>query len=215
MICVLLIYVVLGSTASLVVKQFKVNETGLKSTNSLWKFVCGLDLNSRGTYSIEGEKIMEDNDKEKQLIIENIKIMKPDEFILLMRDKIKIFWADEDYSWVANNLEEKIYVIGNKEISRDKLISMANRLDKTLYIGMFIFALISIASGIKENKNTNKNLLIILIDLIAVIYLLIEVQPRYSYLAKIFIFILAIEGLNIFDKKINNKKMLKEGISND
>lgn len=120
-ICVLLIYVILGSTASLVVKQFKINETGLKSTNSLWKFVCGLDLNSRGTYSVEGEKIMEDNDKEKQFIIENIKAMKPDEFILLMRDKIKIFWADEAYSWVANNLEEKIYVIGNNLIKRLKI----------------------------------------------------------------------------------------------
>lgn len=204
-LCVLIIYFTITQTTSIIIKNTGLNPSGLENKNTLWKFVCGFDLESNGGYSTRGEAVIGSVEQEKEFIKENLKSLTPYKLLILLKNKIEIFWANEAYTWVSMNWAEKTFTILNKQITGELLIKIINTIDKTFYVIMFVFALISIISNIKNNKNKERNLFIILLDLIAIAYLFIEVQPRYAYTAKVLIFILATDGINIINEKIKNK----------
>ena len=133
--------------------------------------------------------------------------------LVLFKNKIETFWASEAYNWVSMNWAEDTLTILNKQISGESIIKIINIIDKLFYIIMFAFALISVIVNIKNNKNKERNLLLLILDLIFMAYLLIEVQPRYAYTAKVLIFILATDGINIINEKIKkakNKELMEE-----
>lgn len=211
------VYLIITQSVSLIIKESNINSVGLKNTNMLWKFVCGFDIESNGGYSTRGEAVIEDKEQEIIFIKENLKELCSFKIFRFIKNKIQIFWGDEAYNWVFDGVEENIYNFGDIQISGKSIIKYVNIIDKTFYIYIFIFALLSIVYSIKKNNNKEKNLLIIILAIISIIYLLVEVQPRYAYTAKVILFILAADGINTFNNIINYKKtkILKENYDNE
>lgn len=214
LICV---YLIITQSVSLIIKNSGINSVGLKNTNMLWKFVCGFDIESNGGYSNRGEAVISDREQELTFIKENLKELCSFKIFGFIKNKIQIFWANEAYDWVLGSAEGNVYNFGNAQISGQFIIKCINIIDKTFYIYIFAFSLLSIICGIKKNNNKEKNLLIIILDITAIIYLLVEVQPRYAYTAKVILFILAADGINNFNNMINYKKikLLKENCNNE
>lgn len=186
---ILVTYIVITQSASIIIQKTNINQNGLSNKNFLWKFVCGMDYDSRGQYSKKGELISNDSEKELEFIFDNLK-MPLNNYIKLAGNKTAIFWNNVDYNWVFQN--ENINNITKFEISH--LVSIY---DKILYIIALLLLLIHLINIVIKKQLINEELLLMLIIIINFFaYLIIEVQSRYSYTIKIFIYILASGGIS-------------------
>lgn len=210
MITILAAYIVITQSASLIIQKTNINQNGLSNKNVLWKFVCGLDYDSRGQYSKKGELISNDSEKELEFIFDNLK-MPLNNYIKLAGSKIAIFWHNVDYRWV---LQEGNNNIINNEIDRSNLFNSVNIYDKILFIITLLFLLIHLINIIIKKQIKNEELLLMIMIVINFfIYLIIEVQSRYSYTAKVFIYILSTGGINYIINMLNymkNKNLIRE-----
>ena len=193
MFTIFIVYFIITQSASLIIQKTGINQNGLANKNVLWKFVCGLDYDSGGQYSKKGELIFDDNNKEIDFILDNLK-MPLNNYIKLAENKIITFWQRNNYDWVLQN--ENINIC-NKNITKSELTSFVSVYDKLLYVSVLILLLIHLIDIIIKRQIKNKELLLILMIIINFFaYLIIEVQSRYSYTIKIFIYILASGGIN-------------------
>lgn len=209
MLTILATYIIITQSASLIIQKTNINQNGLADKNVLWKFVCGLDYDSRGQYSKRGELISNDSKKELEFIFDNLK-MPSNNYIKLAGSKITTFWHNVDYKWV---LQEGNINIINNDINKSDLFNLVNIYDKILFIIILIFLLIYLINIITKKQIKNKELLLMMLIIINFfIYLIIEVQSRYSYTAKIFIYILAAGGINYIvniSKHVKIKRRVK------
>lgn len=200
MLIIFVTYIVITQSANMIIKKTNINQNGLTNKNVLWKFVCGLDYDSRGQYSKKGELISNDNEKELKFIVDSLK-MPLTNYIKLAESKTAIFWHNIDYRWVLQN--ENINIT-NIELNKTDLLNSVNIYDKILFIIILLFLLIYLINVIIKKEIKNEEILLMLMIVINFfIYLIIEVQSRYSYTAKIFIYILATGGINHIINTLN------------
>ena len=193
MFAILIIYFIITQSASIIIQKTGINQNGLTNKNILWKFVCGLDYASKGQYSKKGELIFNDKIKEIDFILENLK-MSLNNHIELAENKIIAFWQRNNYDWVLQNENINLF---NKNMSKSELINIVTVYDQLLYGIILALLLIHLIDIIIKRHIKNKELLLILMVIINFFaYLVIEVQPRYSYTIKIFMYILASGGIN-------------------
>ncbi len=216
MLVILTVYFIIIQITSFTIKSFKINQNGLSNNNTLWKFVCGLDYSSMGQYSKNGELVFNDHDKEIEYIKNNLK-MPLNNYLKLFNNKINIFWHINDYNWVLQN--EKINLF-DADINKTALLKTVSRYDVILYIPILLFLLINLINTIvKKKMNKEEILLMIMIIINFLVYLIIEVQPRYSYTIKILLYILSSGGISYIINLLhvirkvkdyeNEKKVLK------
>lgn len=201
----LISYFAVMHISAFTIKITNINKNGLNNNDPLWKFVCGSDYESTGGYSERGLSVIGDRELEKSFIIENYKSLNFTSLLRFLKNKAKVFWTTDSYFWVFSELQ-------NKGFSINKFVIY----DSALYAFILISVIFSLIAGIK-NQNEGKNLLIAILLVNFIVYLLIEVQARYSYTAKAIIFILAGDGilqilniLNYFKEKIIIKIKEKE-----
>ncbi|KHE73112.1 glycosyltransferase family 39 protein [Halobacillus sp. BBL2006] len=157
-----------------------VSDYPLENRDPQWKFVVGLNHETRGTYSNEDAKMLsglnweERFAKEEEMIEE--RLSEPSRLIGLFHDKFSIMWGDKDdsISWS--------YQEGNEEIKK-----RLYKLDKFMYVPFFIFGLISIFGLVKSSRGDLNHpqwkalFFILFIIGYAMIHLLIEIQTRYRF----------------------------------
>ena len=66
------VYLVIGVSASLIITQTGINKQGLKNNNPEWKFVLGFNYDSCGYYNEEDTIYLSDRKKEREVIKERI-----------------------------------------------------------------------------------------------------------------------------------------------
>lgn len=185
-ICIVcLTYFAITLTVSFIIQVTNINHNGLKNNNPLWKFVCGSDYETGGCYSIRGEAVFGNIEQEKTFIIQNYKSLNLKTMLKFFVGKIRNFWTiSEGYYWAfADSWVDGRFI--------DKYVLY----DLSIYTFIFISTLISIFTGIREKRN-GKTLLVLILLVNFAVYLLIEIQVRYSYTVKIIMFILATDGIN-------------------
>ena len=196
-LCLIIIsYFTLTTTTSFVLKATDISPSGLENKNSSWKFLEGLNVETRGQYS-EDDAVKYSYDKKKTTKELKKRIQEEwQQYPLLFAKKTKILWLNSDLSWPLGHIE--------------------NQEDLKLYEGInqifiYFFVIMSLLSAITLFKKTYKKEQILILLILFVyfgVYLFIEVMPRYAYSLQIFEALLASITLGYI---LDNKKISKVG----
>lgn len=196
-LCLIIIsYFTLTTTTSFVLKATDISPSGLENKNSSWKFLEGLNIETRGRYS-EDDAVKYSYDKKKTTKELKKRIQEEwQQYPLLFAKKTKILWLNSDLSWSLGHIE--------------------NQEDLKLYEGInqifiYFFVIMSLLSAITLFKKTYKKEQILILLILFVyfgVYLFIEVMPRYAYSLQIFEALLASITLGYI---LDNKKISKVG----
>lgn len=196
-LCLIIIsYFTLTTATSFALKATDISPSGLENKNSSWKFLEGLNIETRGQYS-EDDAIKYSYDKKKTTKELKKRIQEEwQQYPLLFAKKTKILWLNSDLSWSLGHIE--------------------NQEDLKLYEGInqifiYFFVIMSLLSAITLFKKTYKKEQILILLILFVyfgVYLFIEVMPRYAYSLQIFEALLASITLGYI---LDNKKISKVG----
>lgn len=204
---VVLVYIIIGKSASYIIKATGLNQSGLENKDTLWKFVCGTDYRVNGGYSNEGTKYIGNTELELEYIKNNLKSLSLKQKIELVNNKEKEFWSNIPYYWVFYELEGKSVNIFGVNCSFSGILEYIKMYDKTLFLICVISMLILVVYG-KITKDEDKRLYLFYLMILAnfCAYIFIEVSGRYSYIAKVIVYILAAGGIDCL-KKLGNKQI--------
>lgn len=196
-LCLIIIsYFTLTTATSFVLKATDISPSGLENKNSSWKFLEGLNIETRGQYS-EDDAVKYSYDKKKTTKELKKRIQEEwQQYPLLFAKKTKILWLNSDLSWSLGHIE--------------------NQEDLKLYEGInqifiYFFVIMSLLSAITLFKKTYKKeqiLILLILFIYFGVYLFIEVMPRYAYSLQIFEALLASITLGYI---LDNKKISKVG----
>lgn len=177
-IIVLGIYLILFSSAGLLIKSSGFNQYGLSNRDSEWKFVIGLDYKTFGEYDQGLVNQFNLNDsrakmskQEHQVIKQNIDNIKQDNrWANLFWQKNAILWAKESngISFTGINVNHS-----------QKTVKWVNYLGYIGSIMIVIFAWIGSLRLFKFKFNNGIFLLLLPLMAYVIVQLLIEVQGRY------------------------------------
>lgn len=200
---ILLVYLAVLSIADASIKLSGINSNGLKNNDPLWKFVLGTNYAGGGTYSdtdwaLISEKQQEyglDREKAELYIIKERLASKTELFDLMLK-KIECFWwSDSAFNWSFTS------------DSWTKIKQTLKTINTSLFWVILMLSMFIIAK-LKNivYENTEAIIFPIIIFVTFIVYLLIEVQPRYAYLVQIAVFI----GGGIWNKvyKRQNKNLV-------
>lgn len=171
----------------------------LKNNAPEWKFYCGLNDKYNGIYNDQDDKIYFSSSHKRDLLKTRIRENKWKLPILFLKKEV-ILWTQTNYD-----------------------IQILNNIDKNLFSFMLLFnqgflnfiIILFIISLIPGRKMGNKNIIFlkIIVGIYYLVYMFIEISPRYAYILHILIFLmigLGIERLirifNLCKNKVINRK---------
>lgn len=194
-LCLVIIsYFTITTSTSFLLKATNISPSGLENNNTAWKFLEGLNIDTRGQYSDEDAiKYSYDESKTKQELVLRIK-QDWSKYPILFAKKVKILWLNSDLSWQLGHIENKDQL---------KLYEGINQ------IFIYFFTLASLLSVITILKKNYKNEQIMILSILFIyfgVYLFIEVMPRYAYPLQIFEAILATVTLGYILKASKENK---------
>lgn len=178
-------YVVMGWLLSSAVKWSGLSADGLSSNTPYWKFVLGLNYESGGTYWGEDLAVLYDNEASLNLVKERL-LMPIGQWASLFYNKIITFWNSDALHWSFSGLSDY-----------NELYLFLLKLNKILMPLIYVLALLGVLAFLRDKNRDNRLWYLIFQTVITFgIYLIIEVQPRYSYHIIIAVIILAAVGVN-------------------
>lgn len=209
---VLVSYLLTSFSISTIVMKSDIDPQGLANNFPLWKFVIGLNQQSKGEFSYEDEKavftssdLTQRNNTAKKLIAERLSVG-PIKLLKLMNDKQKIMWAQFDtlrwgfYHNVDNNL------VPGERLKKYEFSILC--IEKIYYILAFILLLIGLYRVFMDKKVNSP---VVLLSIILMCYFgalaLIEIQVRYRYFAVILVFVLAAKGSELLFEKLKKVRI--------
>lgn len=205
----ILVYYLIGVSSSLVVQKTGINKAGLTNKDPKWKFVLGFNHEKCGYYNREDEqKYLNNNSEEIKVIKERI-LSNPLKTTELFICKIDNFWLQSNISVKSDMYKNKVYNLAGFNIKFNDLQKIVISFNHYLYIITFIMCLFGIVYKRKKIIDNNSYFFVIMMIVTFGIYLLIEIQPRYTYFIHISIFILSTYGYDYLIDKLSNNKYFK------
>lgn len=197
---VVVIYVLIHVFTGAAIKASGVNQYGIDNRNPEWKFMVGLDKEHLGAWNTSHANIlgMTDSAERKKEVIDYVKktYKTPGDVLSFVHDKQAFMWASPSpvyFTFNDGELTRTVRLFG-KEYYMNDLVNVFVSLDKVYYT--FIFCLffvsvldvfVSLFRGVVPSKEQYFIMMVCLVNFL--IYLFIEVQPRYKYFVMPFIFI--------------------------
>jgi hypothetical protein len=190
-----------------------INDSGLGNENVYWKFVVGLNHESKGTYNAEdvtkvfrqGLSKEERIELEKSLIAERLRAG-PARLGLLFLNKLRELWCDNALEWSYRHILERgtpvrvlCFWIEPEDI--DAVLQGMQSLS-TLAAMM-----LCLAGAVRMRKTGAAEAISVYLAILVIstaVYFLIEVQPRYVYLQQIFLFILSAAGCDLVSDRLES-----------
>ncbi len=167
-------------------------KTELKNNAPYWKFYCGLSYDNNGKYNVTDEQTFFNCSNPKKLLIQRIKKDKL-KFPVLFVKKEVLLWTQANYDLsIKNSIHPKF----------SHFFFLYNQGFLNLIILLF---LISIFPYHRKVSNQNILFLKFILALYFVVYLFIEVSPRYAYILHLLIFLIlgiALERISLFISKV-------------
>lgn len=201
-IMLLIAYLLVNYGCSAMVKYTGINSEGLVNNFPLWKFVVGLNYESRGTFSYEDEdkvyKIQDFNERNnvaKQVIKQRLSIGFKQLSKLINEKQIAMWVVTDTLSWgFYNQIDGQL--VPSKELKKIELTIL--KIEKIYYVLIFILMFIGLCKLFVDNK-INQSALLLSLTLLCYfgIHFLIEIQVRYRYFAVIIVFIMAAKGIEM------------------
>lgn len=203
LIPLVIVYVVITTIPTFILRSAGV-VNNIPQMGRFYKIVVGLNADSNGMWSekLFSEYLNQENlseyevSKVKEEVL-NIKILK------LFVNKINIFWNDFGNSWTLAHLTKE--TLGNTGIKTEVMKAFIEDYDKTIW--MFVCILMGI--GVFSSKKYEEKIYIVYIFVAALTYLIIEVQGRYAFVYRPFLFIIASIGMRRVIELIREKNIFK------
>lgn len=213
-----IVFVFLAGVSSILFKVTGAAPYGILNNCPEWKFVLGLDTDSKGMYSEKNAYIITIEDPNMRLReagkVISASFEKCKSIPLFFWEKTKIMWANmEITSWSLNHIEMSRPVWNeHKDFTYEKAINNIIYFDKAVYILLhiliFIAGIILLLSPVsKENRAF---FLVTLIFINYTTYLFIEIQTRYRYFIMPSFFILAALVLHAGEQGCCPKRFLRQ-----
>ncbi len=212
---VLVTYFALSKLVSLLFVITNIAPLGLTNNDSLWKFVLGFNHETAGGYSVADEVYLGNAAAELELIKSRI-FVSIEELFDLFEAKIQRFWSGTALDWSLGFCASSgLTVFGITFRISDDLPELSG-MNKWLMVAMYCLVFFGVFKYIK-NKDYNNNVLLLINQVFVTfgVYLLIEVQPRYSYHIQICILILAALGISVLHDNFKSYKEFKNKSKND
>lgn len=205
----LIVYFAISNVTGIILNNTKLIT---KNENSVfwWKFVVGLDIDNYGQwseqrynefFSLHG---VEQVNYAKERVIDalsDVRILK------LFCIKINNFWNDfSNYCTLGYLYDSGVNMFG-KNMGYTEFRNIVDLYDYSIWCVILILAFIGLFN--KKSKDENKFYLIYLVGTF-ILYLFIEVQGRYAFVYRPFVFILSANGLLNIIEFIKNKKLINE-----
>lgn len=186
---ILLVYFCLNGFASFLLIKSNINEVGFKNTNPVWKFVAGLNYDSKGKYNESDQNnYIHNQDLELKIVKDRLTDFKT--LPLLFYEKIGVQWLYSDLNDAFN--------AKNSEQFSNGIVNIIVNYIKTMN---FIIVLVVFLFQIKHKKTNIELFFVINFCIYFFAYLFIEVNARYYFNPQICIIILSAFG---FDKILNH-----------
>lgn len=180
-----------------------INEDGLKNNNPLWKFVLGTNPNTCGRYDSNDEVYLGDEEKELEVI--KTRVNNPYKIGNLLVCKTNNFVLDGSLESSSGIYNDKVISLMGLSISYKTLENLVSGVNKVIYGFMVIGLIIGVFLKKKNILNSNLFYFYILFITNTLVYMLIEIQPRYTYFINVTVFILGSVGLKellkLWDKR--------------
>lgn len=180
------VYFAVGFTADALVRISGLSPNGFNNMNPLWKFVVGLNTESKGCYSTEDAALIEATYRNNMVTEETIRLEKEiirerlqlsfSEWITLLRDKIQIQWGDHALYWTFS----KTGFISSQAYSSLKQFDRA---------WFYLASGISLYGLIGNERKADRLLSYCIVFAAFAAFLVIEVQSRYAYMPQLFLFL--------------------------
>lgn len=171
---------------------------------SLYKVVIGLDAENNGTWT---EKLYWEYTNQENLHEYEIEKIKEEicntKIVKMFVAKANIFWNDFGNSWSLSHLTQE--TLGNTSIKTEKFEIFILDYDQVIWLIIWILALV----GVFVSKKDEEKSYIIYVIGATLTYLIIEVQGRYAFIYRPFVFIIASIGLKKILDIFKEKKILK------
>ncbi len=206
----LLVYFIIGYSASFLVIKTGVNPSGLSNKDPLWKFILGFNYNTCGYYE-DSDSMYQVNRETEINIIKERALSNLPRTGKLMLCKIDRFWLQSDLGMETEQYQDRSFNVFGYDIK------MSSILDKVIsvngYIYIFVFTMFLVGIFINRKRLSNESLFLLIMCVVTFfVFLLIEIQPRYAYFIHISIFILSSLGIKFiydFISKLNIKYLKK------
>lgn len=182
---------------------------GLKNNDPYWKFVLGFNHETGGSYSDFDVQNLGNIEKEIEIIKERV-FTSPIKIINLFYKKIQKFWLNTSLDWSFYHIHNGgFYLLGNY-VYVGTIINMLEKTNNYIILIGYILLIIGLHKYITKT-DYNKNIILLINQVFVTfgVYLLIEVQPRYSYHIIITVAILASLGIHEVIQYIENKKNMR------
>ena len=167
--------------------------TKLSNKAPYWKFYCGLNYEENGRYNISDQEIYFNSTKPKELLIIRIKKDYVKLPILFLKKEV-ILWTQTNYDLNIKNNFSSIY----------NILLMFNQGYLNLIIVLFVISLLPM----KNRKEKNTLLIKIILALYFLVYMFIEISPRYAYILHILIFLLLGEAYEKIERLLKSRKVV-------
>lgn len=181
----------------------------IPETGTFYRFVVGLNENSSGRWeqNFYNEYVSQDRNNLRKYEIEKIKYeLLNSNLLKLFYKKTIIFWNSFENFWTLDYLNgESIMGTSITPLEFSNFIAL---FDKAIWIFILLCAVLSL----KKVKTDELMLYNIFLLGAFIAYLFIEVQGRYGFVYRPFMFIIAAVGIEIVYNVINKIKNIKEGM---
>lgn len=195
----LAVYYAAGFGADGLTKATGLNANGLQNCYPGWKFVCGLNHETRGGYAGEDWDMIggtldenhmptaETERVQKELISQRLNVSAKALFKLLYY-KADVLWTRSGLSWA----------FGHTQGTPSFVIEQAYRIIQDFDRALFFLALALATLGLwkKGGRSPDAYLLYFVFFAAFCAFIPIEVQPRYAYMPQLFIFAAAAFGVD-------------------
>jgi len=203
-IVLLVIYFGTNFLADKAVIESGVNSAGLRNNNVLWKFVEGLNYESKGTYSQKDAELVfqqdlsreERKELELSLIKERLK-MGPKKWVQLMINKQFCLWGDTPLFWTYRYLEkskDSVMLFG-RDVAFSKVTDLLDDYHSMQMFILIVLSLIGAYAGFRDKVNMDLLVYYLILLFTAGVYIIVEVQARYVYPAEYILIVPAAIGI--------------------
>ena len=155
-----------------------------------WKFYCGLNVEHNGFYNVEDQNVYFSSNHKEELLKKRILHDKYQLPILFLKKEV-ILWTQTNYDLRLKGSLPKMFLLLNQGF-------------------LNIILLLFIIGLIPNKKDTKKEILLLklLLGMYYVIYLMIEISPRYAYIMHFLVFLLVGSGIERVEEWL--KKLRKK-----
>lgn len=186
---ILVIVVMISKIVSFGFVNSGISNYPLENRDPLWKFTCGLNPETKGTYSdadlvyLHNAEVSGKSRNEAHMELIKERLSNPPQLITTMAYKYVTMWAVNDTS---------LQFAFTDNVDKPEVYDFTLKLEKIQYILIIVLFMIGIINIIKRKEGfTNNHIYLIILLGYLLAHLLIEIQPRYRYFGLPIFFIIA------------------------